>query len=100
MGAIGTRLSLRPPHFRRAKLTQTSDASRRENADAHPFVGSRRALSWRLPSPACGGGCQAKRGGWGLSPRIPLRREPPPPALPRKRERGAPCVGLRIDSPS
>src|ERR1700687_5500078 len=31
-----------------------------------------------FPSPACGGGCRAKRGGWGLPPQIPSRREPPP----------------------
>ena len=34
-GAIGARLSPRPLFLEGAKLTQTSGASRRENADVH-----------------------------------------------------------------
>jgi hypothetical protein len=37
-GAARTRLSLRPLHLRGPKVTQTSDASRREKADAYPVV--------------------------------------------------------------
>src|SRR3984893_3288096 len=40
----------------------------------HVFRHPARLLS--SPSPACGGGCRAKRGGWGLSPRVPT-----PPAV-------------------
>jgi GMP synthase PP-ATPase subunit len=35
MGAIGTRLSLRPPSFEGQNFGQTSDASRRENAASY-----------------------------------------------------------------
>src|SRR6202035_2904599 len=41
---------------------------------------------------ACGGGCRAKRGGWGLSPRVPLLRHPHPNPPPRRAgEGGAAC---------
>jgi uncharacterized small protein (DUF1192 family) len=46
-------------------------------------------------SGACGGGCRAKRGGWGLSPRVVSRREPPPQPSPASAGEGAHCATAR-----
>jgi NfeD-like C-terminal, partner-binding len=41
-----------------------------------------------VPAPACGG-CRARRGGWGLFPRVPPLREAPPRPFPASGREGA-----------